>query len=882
MLTPTPPSAHSSSGASPDTGQFRVVRKRNRIPLSCGPCRHRKLKCNRGHPCDNCQKRGDTASCAYASPTVRKKGATSAMLNSSPDDMQNRIDRLESLVLSLMTNGHQSAGPTAAHAAITSSRSDSLANSSATSFMPSDPNSIREVEGEDSDVNDVAQGLGIMKVDNGKAMFASDSHWYAILADIAEVKNYFANHKDQYQEQFQKVEASKEDHDTGSFLFRAPRLNDKSEIIANFPTKPAVDRLVARYFNSYDPAVHIIHGPTFQTQYDQHWANPSETSCVFYALLYAIMTLSLQSYNRAGDEPPEYRGKTLELSISYRRTTAQCLVLADTSVPMAQMLEALLLHLQAEYSRSRDAETGVLMISCICVRMAMRMGYHRDPRPYPTITPFQAEMRRRVWSFVRQADIMFSFQFGLPSMIRSDHVDTEMPRNLYDDELHEDMTELPPSRTDSEITPMSYMIAKARLAFLFGKIVDRTQSIHMPPSYDEVMKLDAELREAHESTPQHLKLRTIQESSRDPANLVMERFGLELIYLKSQVMLHRRFIARGRDTQRYAYSRRACIDASMEMLAHQSTLHHEAQPGGRLRSVKWFISSLTTHDFLLAAMVVCLDLYHTSEVERLGRKSSTGSSPMSSDVWAQDLKPQMMNALNHCIGIWDSLRDQSMEAYKASTTLRVMLEKLVAQQHAMSGGLQQPQQVPRAHMTSAYPALRQGGYGVFPNGQVADVVEDEVPPEHSAAMTLGLLSSGGVSPNAAFAAHAGQGLSMEGRPYPASMAGLLNDPMPARTGLTPQYSGAETGPQGMTEGVEIDWNAWDSYVQGTAMDPMQMWSMNVDAAGPLDGQLQQQQQHQQHQQAQSQHVGGHNGSGNGNGVGNNFMDGLDPQGTDMM
>lgn len=572
-------------------------------------------------------------------------------------------------------------------------------------------------------------------------------------------------------------------------MFKAPKLNDKSEVLVNFPTKPVVDRLVARYFSSYDPAVHIIHGPTFQSQYDQHWANPSESPVVFLGMLYAIMTLALQSYHRAGDEPPEYRGKTMELSVSFRRLTAQCLVLADTSLPMPQMLETLLLHLQAEYSRSREPETGVLTIASICVRLAMRMGYHRDPAPYPTITPFLGEMRRRIWSFVRQADLMFSFQFGLPSMIRADHIDTEIPRNVYDDELQEDMKELPPSRPDSEVTPMSYMITKARLTSCFGKIVDRVQSIHLQPSYDEVMKLDADLREARESIPQHLKMRSVQESAHDPANLIMERYGLELIYLKSQCVLHRKFLSRGRDSQRYAYSRRTCIDVSMEMLAHQSTLHHEAQPGGRLRSVKWFISSLTTHDFLLAAMVVCLDLYHSSEAERVGN-SSTASSPLASDVWAQDRKQQMMGALRHCIGIWDGLRDQSMEAYKASTTLRIMLEKLLAQQYAL-GNVQAPRMQPPQQFPS-----RSSTFGVFPNGNVADVAEEEVPPEHSAAMTLGLLSSGGVSPNAGFATNAANGLSMEGRGYPASMAGLL-DPLPDRSGLTPQYSGVD----GMAQAV---------------------------------------------------------------------------------
>jgi hypothetical protein len=64
-----------------------------------------------------------------------------------------------------------------------------------------------------------------------------------------------------------------------------------------------------------------------------------------------------------------------------------------------------------------------------------------------------------------------------------------------------------------------------------------------------------------------------------------------------------------------------------------------------------------------------------------------------------------------------------------------------------------------------------------------------VAPEHSAAMTLGMLSTGGMAPNSA---------NMFDQRYPASMANLLNDPMPQQTsGLTPNYGGTATsGPSG--------------------------------------------------------------------------------------
>lgn len=100
--------------------------------------------------------------------------------------MQNRIDRLEGLVLSLMTNGAQSAGPAAAQAAIAHSLGNGTADAPLSYTMGSDgPESIKEEdEGEESEVEQVAKSIGVMKVDNNRAVFASEAHWYAILGEV--------------------------------------------------------------------------------------------------------------------------------------------------------------------------------------------------------------------------------------------------------------------------------------------------------------------------------------------------------------------------------------------------------------------------------------------------------------------------------------------------------------------------------------------------------------------------------------------------------------------------------------------------------------------------------------------------------------------------
>ena len=175
-------------------------------------------------------------------------------------------------------------------------------------------------------------------------------------------------------------------------------------------------------------------------------------------------------------------------------------------------------------------------------------------------------------------------------------------------------------------------------------------------------------------------------------------------------------------------------------------------------------------------------------------------------MWAQERRDQMMNALKHSLAIWESIQDQSIEAYKAGRVLSVMLEKLMAHQ-ALQGAL-------NAYANPANHVNRNKSYGVLANGNMS--MPDDVAPEHSAAMTLGLLSSGGISPNAGFGTstatsatptngtgNLGSGMNMnvgmsaagETRPYPASMAGILNEPFPERerTGLTPNASGPETG-----------------------------------------------------------------------------------------
>ncbi len=478
------------------------------------------------------------------------------------------------------------------------------------------------------------------------------------------------------------------------------------------------------------------------------------------------------------------------MAAEYRLRTVQCLINSDYTKSSIYTIETLMLYVHGEYNSRWDAEVGIWVIVGIIVRLAMRMGYHRDPSKYPGITPFQGEMRRRCWSFVRQIDTMFSFQLALPSMIRSTDCDTQLPRNIFEDEFSPESKILPPARPMTEPTPISYMITKAKISYEFGEIQEELNSVsgkHV--SYEDILKRDNKMRELKEKMAPHLQLRPIEECTHDPATLLMQRFNLDIFWQKTMCVLHRKYIARARQNPRYAHSRRACVDASMEILRHQAQLHRESQPGGRMRTMKWFISSLTKHDFLLGAMIVCLDLHYDSISESLPEP------PPNYDpyFWTPSQRADMLQALEASQNIWKESAETSMEAYKASGILGIILEKLKL-----------------TNQKKDRPSTSE----VF-----AQIDEESLRPEHSAAMTLGMLS-GGLTPNSAAMFNA-MAQSPGGTRY-ANMDTNMGD---TSTGLTPNYSMDSSNPFGNLNSVASPFAVFGNPSSGIGM---------MDVPGNLD------------------------------------------------
>ncbi|EAW15631.1 fungal specific transcription factor domain-containing protein [Aspergillus fischeri NRRL 181] len=322
------------------------------------------------------------------------------------------------------------------------------------------------------------------------------------------------------------------------------------------------------------------------------------------------------------------------------------------------VLETLMLYIAVEVFLRSDAELGVWILLGTIVQLAMHMGYHRDPYHFPSMSPFIAEMRKRVWATVVELDIGLSTQMGLPRLIKHWQTDTGGPSNLHDNDFDPDTAAMPASRPETELTPMLYRLAKARMMTTIGFVWDLVTDTRQCP-YTEIMKMDNMLQDAHSAIPPCLRWVSMAHCIMDSPQVIMQKVFLEIMFHRARIVLHQRYLHSWQADTQNGYSQQACLDAALKLLDYQHVLQEETQPFCRLYQERWRVSSLVNHDFLLATSILC------SYLQRAHPQSKAGAGAVAeATIWT---------SLQKTYDIWVHSSSSSKEAQKAARALKVIL-----------------------------------------------------------------------------------------------------------------------------------------------------------------------------------------------------------------
>ncbi|KAK9603429.1 hypothetical protein V6Z90_001509 [Aspergillus fumigatus] len=541
------------------------------------------------------------------------------------------------------------------------------ASSSAEVCMPPVPSRITPAE--TMPINTPVDGRsesGSMRITESELRYVGGEHWVAILDGIADLKDHLDR-----EEQLRLAQSSdrvENEHGVGNssepfartrsngafLLYGCRRATSRDEILSALPPKNAVDRYISRYFNYLDlVSSSAVHGPSFLREYEAFWADPSDVPILWVGLLFGMICLACL----ASDPPDgtEVEQQSLQVNL-YREKIVQCLVMGEYTKCGPYALETVINYVYVEFCISVDADKDIWFLLALEVNLARRMGYHRDPCHFPGISPFRGEMRRRLWATVLMSDILISNQMGMPRMISDWQYDTAEPRNLNDADFDEDTVELPQSRPETEHTTALGIIARRRMLKALGMIADLTSAVQ-PCSYAEVMRVDKLFHEAAASIPPPLQMKPMAASVTDSPQVIMARLFIRHMFYKGQVMLHRRFLYMRSPSQNediYEYSRKACLDASLEALAIQHILDEETCPGGQLHTMRWRVTSIMNHQFLTATMILCSLLYHEQTLQR---------------------EDEIRGALQRARTVWMRRSSTSKEAKKATEAINIVLSR---------------------------------------------------------------------------------------------------------------------------------------------------------------------------------------------------------------
>ncbi|KAI2468402.1 hypothetical protein F4781DRAFT_269163 [Annulohypoxylon bovei var. microspora] len=570
------------------------ARKRQRVRLSCLECRRRKLSCSRELPCDRCIKSGTPDRCTYESrpgavsapssvgdrtslapaippvifgsdmrrpsmtlPPARRDVEPSLLRDATRD--HERIRRLELEVAQLRgTLSKQASVDGSTMVASPSTLRDSIKDGQS---VPSNPSyTPQNIE--------VPEYQHLRGHDFKTKYFGPHNAW----SSLQELTGIFGFMKETAEEWLKPLNIQKKD--------RRKRKEDREKKFTEgdivleslLPPKEEADALVAVYLDQFEQIHRIVHIPTFKAEYQAFW-DPSKTKTAsFTALVLSMIAVACCLDMQSSSKFVGVKSSSIQMAEKWVRACdewSERQSQKHRKLVHYQIISLLFLAKKINLIKKKRFWTT----SGKMIREGLTIGLHQDPDHITaTISPYIAEMRRRLWATLVEFDIQSSFDQGLPTLLSSVHNDTSAPKNIDDDCFDENSHDLPVSRPASEYTPASYQnISRRSLALRielnklltgppreleweqvlrYGDMI--THEIDQLPAWDLESDKDLDQKPILAHTLLHLQLRQYLIPLHQPY-LKLRKFNskyqtAELIYYTAArdiVMMHDRLYQKG-------------------------------------------------------------------------------------------------------------------------------------------------------------------------------------------------------------------------------------------------------------------------------------------------------------------------------------------------
>lgn len=213
------------------------------------------------------------------------------------------------------------------------------------------------------------------------------------------------------------------------------------------------------FVDRVNPITRIIHVPTLQPLMAAAATGRKSLASNKEALLFAIYTFATVALS-------EHECRTLlrcsrddafnRFSKACRITFMRIGILQRYDMVVLQALVLYQLSLSGRYDRH-----AAWILNGVIVRIAQKMGLHRDGQMLG-LSPFETEMRRRIWWQIVLLDGIYALMSGLNQSMIPRSWDTKEPSNMNDNDMSPGMTKIEPREgpTDMVYCMLCYEVAK--------------------------------------------------------------------------------------------------------------------------------------------------------------------------------------------------------------------------------------------------------------------------------------------------------------------------------------------------------------------------------------------------------------------------------------
>ncbi|KAE8359502.1 fungal-specific transcription factor domain-containing protein [Aspergillus caelatus] len=375
---------------------------------SCLTCRQRKVKCDRCTPCSNCIKA--EKQCSFIPPVRGKRKRTKPPRES----LHAKLKRYEELLKSYGAKFEPSG--------------DFDDSESETASQPDDVQMDEEAVPPSQRPN-LGETKPRLIIDKGTSRYFDSAPWSSLGNGL---------HHPEVGEPID--ESNIQDNE----LFFEPEQFDKPDNLANLHlSHQMLSKLKEIYLDRVDPMIKILHVPTFWISATDGLSDPQSMPTDLEAMIFAFYLATISTLKE--DESQHLFGVRKSVMYSrYRLAARQALINAgflSTSSPTTLGAYALFMTC---IRKSYKCDT-LFVLSGVAIRLARKMGLHRDSSTLG-LSPFETEMRRRLWWHLAYVDFRLADVLGTKPSLDLSCSDNQMPLNVEDEDLHPDMVNPPLGR----------------------------------------------------------------------------------------------------------------------------------------------------------------------------------------------------------------------------------------------------------------------------------------------------------------------------------------------------------------------------------------------------------------------------------------------------